>query len=157
VSFGGVASFGVVVASSDWFLEKYFLTDVIRNYVGPDDKLIVQVWPSFNRSTNSPFYPFLSLYTRTSPLIRTSSILLMFGPFCCLRVSITCRFVCISATCFIAFVIALLRSVTVGEGLLEVVIQGYVPNTKRVGTRPLGPTISFIALVAICRANCLFN
>jgi hypothetical protein len=98
--------------------ERYFLTDVIRNYVGPKGRLIIQVWPSVDRSTYGPFYPFPSLYTSTSPLIRTPNVSLVLRPFRYLRASLTCRFIYISTTCFMAFLMALPRSVTVAKGYL---------------------------------------
>jgi hypothetical protein len=100
------------------------LTDVIRNWVGPDNSVTVQVWPSFETSVYGPFQPLSFLYTKTSSPIGTFKVSLIFGPFRCLKTSVTCLFACSSAICFIAFVIALPRSVTVRDRVLVVVIHG---------------------------------
>lgn len=62
--------------------------------------------------------------------------------------SLTCLFAWISLTSFIAFHIAALRAVIDREGDDDE-MRGYVPKTRSVGTRPLGPTVSLIHFTAM--------
>ena len=124
---------------------------MIQNLVSPDNRLTVYTQLSVKSNVYSPFYPLFSLYTNTSPLIGISSVLLVFRLFRKLSVSFTYLFAYSSTTYFIAFTIALLRSVIVREGLLKTVIRRYIPNTRRVRISPSGPVVSFTVLTIICK------
>jgi len=51
-----------------------------------------------------------------------------------------------------AFLNAIARYITIGEGASDSIIWGYAPNTNSVGIRPSSPAESLIALKAICSA-----
>jgi len=54
-----------------------------------------------------------------------------------------------------AFLNAIARYITIGEGTLESIIWGYALNTNSIGIRPSGPAESLIALKAIYSAMSL--
>jgi hypothetical protein len=72
-----------------------------------------------------------------------------------LSASTTWRSACIFFTSSMAFLNAVARCVTIGEGASDSVIWGYALNTNSVGIRPSGPIESLIALKAICSAMSL--
>jgi hypothetical protein len=74
----------------------------------------------------------------------------VLGPLRILSASATWRSACIFFTSSIAFLNAVARYITIGEGALDSVIRGYALNTNSVGIRPSGPVESLIALKAIC-------
>jgi uncharacterized membrane protein YuzA (DUF378 family) len=49
-----------------------------------------------------------------------------------------------------AFLNVIIRYITISEGVLDFVIQGYTPNTNSVGIRPFSLVELLIALKAIC-------
>ena len=67
-----------------------------------------------------------------------------------LNISVIWCSVYIFFTSFIAFLNAIARYITVGEGVLDFVIWGYAPNTNSVGIRLSSPVELLIALKAIC-------
>jgi hypothetical protein len=54
-----------------------------------------------------------------------------------------------------AFLIIFACYITVGNSASNLTIQGYMPNTNRVGTNLSGPAVSLIALNAIYNAMSL--
>jgi hypothetical protein len=73
------------------------------------------------------------------------------GPFRWFNASLTCHFALIFNMSSIAFLIANVHYVMEGAGGSSLLIQGYVPKTRRVGTKLSGPAVSFIAFTPICR------
>jgi hypothetical protein len=116
---------------------------------------IIQVSPSIPRSLYGPFYPFFSLYIRTSDYKGRSNVLIIFGPFFIVSTSLIWRlaFKCLSSVIAVRTASALL--IIEAKGALDRVIRGYALNISRVGTSLFGPAVSFTALTAIYRIACL--
>jgi hypothetical protein len=73
----------------------------------------------------------------------------VLGPLRILSASATWRSACIFFTSSMAFLNAVARYITIGEGTSDSVIWGYALNTNSVGIRPSSPTESLITLNAI--------
>jgi hypothetical protein len=116
---------------------------------------IIQVSPSIPRSLYGPFYPFFSLYIRTSDYKGRSNVLTIFGLFFIVSASLIWRlaFKCLSSVIAVRTASALLIIKT--KGALDRVIYRYALNTSKVRTSPFGPIMSFTALTAIYRIACL--
>jgi hypothetical protein len=116
---------------------------------------IIQVSPSILKSLYGPFYPFFSLYIRTSDYKGRFNVLTVFGLFFIVSTSLIWRlaFKCLSSVIAVRTASALL--IIEAEGALDRVIRRYAPNTSRVRTSPFGPAVSFTALTAIYRITCL--
>ena len=74
----------------------------------------------------------------------------MLGLLYILSVSITWRSAYIFFTSSMAFLNAIIRYITISEGILNSIIRGYTPKTNSVGIRLSSPAESLIALKAIC-------
>jgi len=76
----------------------------------------------------------------------------VLGPLYILSAFATWRSAYIFFTSSMAFLNAIARYITVGEGASESVIWGYALNTNSVGIRPSGPAELLITLKAIYSA-----
>ena len=76
----------------------------------------------------------------------------MLGPLRILSESVTWHSTFIFLTSSMAFLNAIAYYVTIGEGVLDSIIQRYTLNTNSVGVRLSGPIKSLITLKAICSA-----
>jgi len=69
-----------------------------------------------------------------------------------LSASATWHSICIFFTSFMAFLNAIAHYITVGEGALDFIIQGYALNTNSISIRLSGSTESLIVLKTIYSA-----
>jgi hypothetical protein len=118
---------------------------------------IIQVSLSMPRSLYGPFYPFLSLYTRTSDCNGRFNVPAVFGLFLIVNASLIWRFAfkCLSSVIAKRTASALLT--IDAEGALDRVIRGYALKTSNISTSPFGPVVSFTALTAIYKIESLLK
>ena len=102
-------------------------------------------------SLYGPFQPSFLRQTRTSERIGKLSVDVVFGPFLIASASLTWRSAWRRRTSLVAARIALALLVTDSDRASILVIYGYAPKTKRVGTILSGLAKSLIAFIAICK------
>ena len=125
--------------------------------VGPYSMSIIQVSLSMPRSLYGPFYPFLSLYTRTSDYNGRFNMPAVFGPFLIVNASLIWRF---TFKCLSSVIVKRTASTLLtidAEGALDRVIRGYALKTSHIGTSPFRPAVSFTTLTTIYKIESLLK
>jgi len=125
--------------------------------VGPYSMSIIQVSLSMPRSLYGPFYPFLSLYTRTSDYNGRFNMPAVFGPFLIVNASLIWRF---TFKCLSSVIVKRTASTLLtidAEGALDRVIRGYALKTSNIGTSPFRPAVSFTTLTTIYKIESLLK